>query len=119
MAQFVRTFDFSIDGYPDQSFRIVLDSVTYEVRFQWNDRDESWVFHIGDVGTDPTVTMKLMPYVDLLAPFRYMENIPKGNLFMFTGPQNWDARPSRYNIGILSEIQLTYASNTEDVEEID
>lgn len=38
---------------------------------------------------------------------------------MFTGPQNWDARPSRYNIGILSEIQMTYASNEDDVEEID
>lgn len=111
----IRTFDFEIDGYPDQSFRIVLDSTTYEVRFQWNERDESWLFHFGDVGVTPTVTMKLTAYTDLFAPYRYMENIPAGNLVLIA-QRNRRARPSRYNIGVLTDIQMTYASLDEDVE---
>lgn len=104
-----RTFDFEIDGHPDQSFRIVLDSVTYEVRFVWNMRDESWLFAIGDVGQPPTVTMKLTAFSDLLAPYRYKDNIPKGNLYAMA-LRNPDTRIGRYNIGILTDIQMFYVS---------
>lgn len=114
-----RTFDFEIDGTPDQSFRIVLDSVTYEVRFQWNERDESWLFMIGDVGTDPTVTMKLTVMTDLLAPYRYMDNIPQGNLYLLPARTDITVRAGRYNIGVLTDIEMSYASLDEDVQEIE
>lgn len=114
----IRTFDFELDGYPDQTFRVVLDSVTYEVRFQWNERDESWQFSIGDVGTDPTVTCKLSCFVEILAPYRYKENIPQGNLVLFP-LRDIQARVGRYNIGVLTAIQMVYASRDEDAEEID
>lgn len=114
----IRTFDFDIDGYPDQSFRIVLDSKTYEVRFRWNARDESWLFDLGDVGTTPTISMKLTAFSDLLAPYRYKENVPQGNLFLIA-LRNISDRPGRYNIGVLSQIQMVYASHPEDVETID
>lgn len=117
-SKFTRTFDFALDGYPDQSFRIVLDSATYEVRFVWNERDESWLFHMGDIGTAPTFTCKLTPFVDILAPYQYLDNVPRGNLFMFPS-RNISERAGRYNIGPLAGIEMAYASRNEDIEEIE
>lgn len=119
MAQeYKRTFDFELDGYPWQTFRIVLDSVTYEVTFQWNERGEYWQFSIGDVGTDPTVTFKLTAMVDLLAPYRYMDNLPAGNLILLP-LRDVGQRVGRYNIGVQTAMQMVYASRIEDVEEIE
>lgn len=115
-SQFVRTFDFELSGYPDETFRVVLDSVTYELRFMWNERDESWFFSLGDVGADPTITTKLTCYSDLLAPYRYMENVPDGNLVLFP-LRDIRHRAGRYNIGPLKGIQMAYASRLEDVED--
>lgn len=114
----IRTFDFEIDGYPDQTFRIVLDSNTYEVRFRWNARDESWLFDLGDVGAPPTISMKLTALNDLLEPYRYLENVPTGNLYLIP-TRDVETRPGRYNIGVLTDIQMLYASLDEEVEDID
>lgn len=114
----IPTFDFELDGYPDQSFRIVLDSNTYEVRFQWNERDESWLFSLGDVGADPTISCKLTCFSDILAPYRYRENIPQGNLYLLP-LRDVRARPGRYNIGVLTAVRMIYASHEEDVEDFD
>lgn len=115
---YVRTFDFELDGYPDDSFRVVLDEATYEVRFMWNERDESWFFSMGDVGTDPTFITKLTCFVDILAPYRYRENLPEGNLVLYP-LRDIRTRVGRYNVGPLAGIIMTYASREEDVEEID
>jgi len=115
---YYRTFDFELSGYPDEVFRVVLDSVTYELRFVWNERDESWQFSLGDVGADPTIITKLCCYVDLLAPYRYMDGVPKGNIYLFP-LRNVRTRAGRFNIGPLSGVQMAYASRAEDVEEID
>lgn len=114
-SQFVRTFDFELSGYPDETFRVVLDSITYELRFMWNERDESWFFSLGDVGADPTIITKLTCYSDILAPYRYMENVPAGNLVLFP-LRDVRERPGRYNIGPLAGVQMAYASRLEDVE---
>lgn len=114
----IRTFDFSVDGFPDETFRLVLDSVTYEVRFVWNERDESWFFSLGDVGADPTITTKLTCYTDLLAPYRYMDNIPAGNLVLYP-LRDIRERVGRYNVGPLAGVQMSYSSLDEDVEEIE
>lgn len=114
----IRTFDFTIDGYPDQTFRIVLDSITYEVRFRWNERDESWLFDFGDVGASPTVSMKLTAFTNLFDPYRHMDNIPTGNLVLMAA-RDVSTRVGRYNIGVLTDIQMLYASQDEEVENID
>lgn len=113
-----RTFDFELDGYPDQSFRVVLDGNTYELRFQWNERDESWLMYLGDVGSDPTISTKLTCFSDILKPYQYRENVPKGNLVIYP-LRHIEERVGRYNIGVLSAITMTYASRDEDVEIID
>lgn len=113
----VRTFDFELSGYPDETFRVVLDSVTYELRFMWNERDKSWFFSLGDVGAQlPTITCKLTCYSDILAPYRYLDNVPDGNLYLWP-LGDVRHRAGRFNIGPLSGINMTYSSRLEDVED--
>lgn len=113
----VRTFDFELGGYPDETFRVVLDSVTYELRFMWNERDESWFMSFGDVGAQrPTITSKLTCYSDILAAYRYLDNIPNGNLYLWP-LADIRTRAGRFNIGPLKGVQMTYSSLIEDVED--
>lgn len=110
------TFSWYIDGYADQVMRVVLDSTTYEMRFQWNERDEAWWLSFGDVGAPPTITTKLTMTLDLFAPYKYLEGIPKGDLVIVPGWTNKATRVGRYNIGFMSEIQMIYYSR-DDLEE--
>ncbi|URC22646.1 hypothetical protein KASHIRA_00520 [Serratia phage vB_SmaM-Kashira] len=116
--EYVRTFDFELDGYPWQTFRVVLDSVTYEVTFVWNERGEYWQFSFGNVGTAPTFTCKLTCFVNILDPYRYKDNIPAGNLILLP-LRNIGERVGRYSIGIQTPIQMVYASRVQDVEAIE
>lgn len=115
---YIRTFDFELDGYPDDTFRVVLDEATYEFRFMWNERDESWLMSMGDIGSDPTFTTKLTCFTDILAPYRYKENVPEGILALYP-LRDIKERAGRYNIAPLKGIVMTYASPEELVEEID
>lgn len=112
------TFTWDIDGYADQTMRVVLDSQTYEMRFQWNERDESWLVYFGDVGSDPTISFKMTAFVDFFSPYQYLENIPPGKLMVISFT-DYKKRVGRYNIGFLSELQLIYVSPTEVIEEIE
>lgn len=108
------TFSWDIDGFADQTMRVVLDSETYEMRFQWNERDESWLVSFGDVGQRPTISFKLTTIFDIFAPFKYLENIPSGQLRVFSFTQS-TKRVGRYNIGFLSDLQLLYSSPDDEV----
>jgi len=114
MGTITHTWD--IDGYADQTMRVVLDSQTYEMRFQWNERDESWLVSFGGVGEDPTISFKLSAMVDFFAPYQYLENIPSGELMVISF-KNYKKRVGRYNIGFLSELQLVYISPEDALEE--
>ena len=108
------TFSWDIDGFADQTMRVVLDSETYEMRFQWNERDESWLVSFGDVGETPTISFKLTTIFDIFAPFKYMDNIPSGVLSVWSYTSS-TKRVGRYNIGFLSDLQLLYSSPDEEV----
>jgi hypothetical protein len=108
------TFTWDIDGFADQTMRVVLDSQTYEIRFQWNERDESWLVYFGDVGSTPTISFKLTTIFNLLEPFQYLDNIPSGDLCVFSYTQS-TKRVGRYNIGFLSDLQLLYSSPDDEV----
>jgi hypothetical protein len=121
MAQI--TFTWDIDGYADQVMRVVLDSQTYEMRFQWNERDESWLVYFGDVGSDPTISFKLTTFVYFFAPYQYLENIPAGKLMIISFIDG-SKRVGRYNIGLLSDLQMVYVTpddlvDTDDDEDDD
>ena len=108
------TFMWDIDGFADQTMRVVLDSKTYEMRFQWNERDESWLVYFGDVGSTPTISFKLTTIFDIFEPFKYLENIPSGQLSVFSFKQS-TKRVGRYNIGFLADLQLLYSSPDEEL----
>ena len=110
------TFTWDIDGFADQTMRVVLDSVTYEMRFQWNERDESWLVSFGDVGSNPTITFKLTSFIDVFEPFSYLDEIPNGTLIVYSFSQS-TKRVGRYNIGFLSDLQLLYSSPDEELDE--
>lgn len=112
------TFTWDIDGFADQTMRVVLDSVTYDMRFQWNERDESWLVSLGDVGSDPTITFKMTAFVDLLAPFNYLDELPNGQLIVYSFKES-TKRVGRYNVGFLSDLQLLYSSPDEEVDDED
>lgn len=116
MAQ--TTFSWDIDGYADQTMRVVLDSQTYEMRFQWNERDESWLVYFGDVGSDPTISFKLTAFVDFFQPYQYLDNIPEGKLVVLSFTE-YKKRVGRYNIGFLSDLQLVYISPVDETTDED
>lgn len=97
------TFTWDIDGYADQTMRVVLDSQTYEMRFQWNERDESWLVYFGDVGSDPTISFKLTAFVDFFASYQYLENIPLVSLWLFLSPTT-----KKGSVGIISDSYPSY-----------
>ena len=74
------TFVWDIDGFPDQTMRVVLDNETYEMRMQWNERDESWWLSLGPVGDSPLVTRKVTACQDILDGLHYRDDLPKGRL---------------------------------------
>jgi hypothetical protein len=105
------TFVWDIDGYADQTMRVVLDNETYEMRLQWNERDESWWLSLGALGDDPLVCRKVCNCQDILDGLHYRDDLPKGRLMVlsFKDEQYW-GRVGRYNLGARSELQLVYGT---------
>ncbi|HAZ57419.1 MAG TPA: hypothetical protein DCY22_02320 [Bacteroides graminisolvens] len=98
-----------VDGYPDQIQRVVIDDKTYEVRFIYNERGESWTMYIGDVGADPTVSFKLSSFTLHLTPYNYSTNLPAGEI-VAAALQEDSARITQYNVGPSKQIELWYNS---------
>lgn len=111
-------FIFEIDGYPDQIFKVVLDNVTYQIRMVWIERDESWLMYIGEVGSDPTISFKVVSCVDLLANYKQLDGVPSGELWLFSF-RNFDARVGRYTIGPVGEMYMAYYTNDEEAADVD
>lgn len=97
------------EGYPDQTQRIIIDDKTYEVRFIFNERGESWTMYIGDVGADPTVSFKLASYTKHLTPYNYSLNLPSGDIIA-AALADFSARITQYNVGPSKQVELWYNS---------
>lgn len=115
----VITFTWDIDGYADQTMRVVLDNETYEMRLQWNERDESWWLSLGALGDDPLVCRKVCNCQDILDGLHYRDDLPKGKLIVlcFKDQLYW-GRCGRYNMGARSELQLVYGTPASVYDEI-
>lgn len=66
----------------DRTYRIELEGETYDFRIRWNSYTETWMCYIGVTGEDPVVSFMLSVGIDLLAPYNYMDGIPKGKLYV-------------------------------------
>ena len=67
---------------PDSIFTIILDNVAYDIRLQWNTRDESWNMYLGRQSQPPIFKTKLATDVDLLKSHRALPDVPKGMMMV-------------------------------------
>lgn len=95
------------DEYPDQTYTVTLDGVDYDIRLRWNTRDESWQMLLGLSGDEPSVTFKVTNGLDLLLPYKYMEAVPDGELYL-VDTVKINGRPNYDDTGIDKRFVLVY-----------
>ena len=98
------------EEYPDQTYTVTLDGVDYDIRLRWNTRDEAWQCLIGLSGDDPSVTFKITNGLDLLKPYKYLEGVPDGQLYMIDTVKI-NGRPGYTSTGIEKRFVLVYRDN--------
>lgn len=67
---------------PDQSFTVVLDTIAYDIRVQWNGRDESWYVYFGRANQQYLFKTKITNGTDVLRKYRAYDDCPKGILMV-------------------------------------
>lgn len=95
------------EEYPDQTYTVTLDGVDYDIRLRWNTRDESWQVQLGVSGEDPIITFKATNGLDLLKPYKHLEEVPDGQLYMIDTVKI-NGRPGYYDTGLDKRFALVY-----------
>lgn len=95
------------EEYTDQTYTVTLDGVDYDIRLRWNTRDEAWQVFFGLSGEDPVATFKATNGLDLLAPYKYLEAVPDGQLYMIDTVKI-NGRPGYYDTGLDKRYCLVY-----------
>ena len=70
--------EISVPDSPDSGFTVILDSISYDLRLQWNGRDESWYMFLGLSNQEYLFKSKLTSGWDILSEYRAYEDTPKG-----------------------------------------
>ena len=104
-------FSLPVSGLADNTQTIVLDGVSYDMRLQWNSRDESWQCFMGLTGRAFKCKFKVVTGLDLLKPFKAYDETPNGKLFVWDNERLF-GRVGRDNLGIDLRFELRY--ETED-----
>jgi hypothetical protein len=97
---------------PDYTQTVVLDGVSYDLRLQWNTREEAWYGYLGPTGLPFLIKVKIVNGWDLLRPFKYIEGIPKGELYLIDVVASW-GRPTRSEVIQLGRFNLVYVTKEE------
>lgn len=71
-----------IKDNPDFSFTTILDSVAYDMRLQWNGRDESWYIYVGKANQPFIFKTKITNGSDIISKYRAYDSVPKGILLV-------------------------------------
>lgn len=103
------SFIFDLDGYPDQTQRVIVDNKTYDFRFVYNSYGESWKLFISPPGADPICSFKLTAMTEPLSAYQYNLDIPQGSL-LSGGVVSIAARLNQNNIGVEKECFMWYLS---------
>lgn len=93
--------------YTDQSCVITLDGVDYGFRFRWNTRDESWQIILSLAGGEPSCTFKCTNGIDLLLPYKYLDSVPDGELYIIDTVKI-NGRPDFGNTGVDKRFTFAY-----------
>ena len=89
-----------------------LDSVAYDLRFQWNTREAAWYMFIGLSGRAASAKMKLTAGLELLKPFKYLVGVPNGDLLLVDTVASF-GRAGRNDMGLTERFNLIYVSEEE------
>lgn len=103
----------STDDYTDQSFTVTLDGVDYDIRLRWNTRDESWQVIMGLSGENAVATFKATNGIDLLRPYKYLEGIPEGQLYIIDDVAI-NGRPAFGETGTNKRFRFSYIDSVAD-----
>lgn len=102
-------FSLPVSTSADNTQTIVLEGVAYEVRLQWNTRDESWNVFWGISGEGWKFKFKIVNGLDLLKPYKAYEECPNGWLTVVDN-ERLNGRVGRSNLGIDKRFELIYIS---------
>ena len=61
---------------------VTLDDISYDFRFRWNSRDESWMLYCSINGGDTIFSTKICSFRILNSAYKYREDCPQGDLFV-------------------------------------
>lgn len=106
----------SDNSYTDQRHRVQLGDNTYSFRYRWNSLEEAWYCYVGLLGEDPKVKFKIVNGIDLLAPYKAYEEIPKGSLYLEDIEFFW-GRPSLAETNQDGRFSLVYFPEDENLTE--
>lgn len=101
------------EEYPDQTYTVTLDGVDYDIRLRWNTRDESWQMLLGLSGDDPSITFKVTNGLDLLLPYKHLDTVPDGQLYL-VDTVKMNGRPGYTNTGLEKRFALVYIDAVAD-----
>lgn len=101
------------EEYPDQTYTVTLDGVDYDIRLRWNTRDESWQCQLGLSGDNPTITFKITNGLDLLLPYKHLETVPDGQLYL-VDTVKMNGRPGFTTTGLDKRFALVYIDAVAD-----
>tara|TARA_R110000782_G_scaffold226945_1_gene313731 strand:- start:71 stop:430 length:360 start_codon:yes stop_codon:yes gene_type:complete len=75
--------EITIPDKPDTTQTVILDAVAYELRMQWNGRDEAWYIYLGLSGQPLSFKDKVVNGTILFDRFKYSPACPLGNLYVY------------------------------------
>jgi len=61
---------------------IELDGITYDIRFRWNTRDESWTVICSKSGSSPIFSTKVKTNVIFNSIYKHREDAPQGDMII-------------------------------------
>lgn len=97
-------------GVPSYRQRTVLDGVEYVLELRWSMRERAWYLDLRDLNGRPLVLgIKLVANWPLLATFRTVEGLPRGELVVVdtrTPPRD----PGLGELG--ADVQLVYLTRS-------
>lgn len=68
---------------PDYTTTVVLEGIAYDIRMQWNGRDETWYMYFGLADQPSLFTRAVSNGTDILLNYKAYNACPKGVLYVY------------------------------------
>ena len=90
---------------------VELDNITYDMRFRWNTRDESWTIICSKAGGNPIFSTKAKTNSIINDIYKHREDCPQGELVIIDLAES-GGRVDFDNFNITGRFKLFYNSVT-------